>query len=58
MTTATATAVPTATVHPFTPSPLPDRPAIDGAVHIPLALLKPSPTNPRKAFKQTTGRRP
>ena len=58
MTTATATAAPTATatpsatVHPFAPLPLPDRPAIDGAVHIPLALLKPSPTNPRKAFDQ------
>lgn len=37
----------TATVHAFTP---PERPAIDGAVHIPLALLKPSPTNPRKRF--------
>lgn len=28
----------------------PHRPAIDGAVHIPLALLAPSPTNPRKHF--------
>lgn len=28
----------------------PQRAAIDGALHIPLALLKPSPTNPRKHF--------
>lgn len=33
------------------PSTIP-REAIEGAVHIPLALLKPSPTNPRKHFDQ------
>lgn len=32
------------------PFSLPQRPAIEGALHLPLALLKPSPTNPRKHF--------